>query len=197
MKTTTCQLYSSTFVKLPKFQKCKLINWQVRINYPHTNCYRSVHKFQTSCARNACSQFIVTSLMALLDLLQGCFNNLVQSRYNKNVTRLTTQHKVVAVYTSCMYRPCWNKIAKQRTQYLYILFRYNWCLFKYIRCNRNYYKGWKTGGLMRRSRWATPNRRFQYLIPVDLSYNDVKCGKIHVTLNMIGSTFFQSQSNFV
>ena len=33
-------------------------------------------------------------------------------------------------------------------------------------------------------------------IPIDLSY-DVKCGKIHVTLNMIGSTFFQSQSNFV
>ena len=32
---------------------------------------------------------------------------------------------------------------------------------------------------------------------IDLSYNDVKCGKIHVTLNMIGSTFFQSQSNFV
>ena len=31
---------------------------------------------------------------------------------------------------------------------------------------------------------------------IDLSYNDVKCGKI-VTLNMIGSTFFQSQSNFV
>ena len=35
------------------------------------------------------------------------------------------------------------------------------------------------------------------LTRVDLSYNDVKCGKIHVTLNMIGSTFFQSQSNFV
>ena len=33
----------------------------------------------------------------------------------------------------------------------------------------------------------------------DLSYDDVKCGKIHVTLtlNLIGSTFFQSQSNFV
>ena len=27
----------------------------------------------------------------------------------------------------------------------------------------------------------------------DLSHNDVKCGKIHVTLNLIGSTFLQSQ----
>ena len=32
---------------------------------------------------------------------------------------------------------------------------------------------------------------------IDFSYNDVKCGKIDVTLNMIGSTFLQSQSNFV
>ena len=36
---------------------------------------------------------------------------------------------------------------------------------------------------------------FGYLI--DLFYNDVKCGKICVTVNMIGSTFFQSQSYFL
>ena len=32
---------------------------------------------------------------------------------------------------------------------------------------------------------------------LDFSNNDVKCGKVHVTLNMIGSIFLQSQSNFV
>ena len=32
---------------------------------------------------------------------------------------------------------------------------------------------------------------------IDLSYNDVKCEKIHVTLNLIGSTLSRSQSNFV
>ena len=32
---------------------------------------------------------------------------------------------------------------------------------------------------------------------LDLSNNDVKCEKVDVTLNMIGSIFLQSQSNFV
>ena len=32
---------------------------------------------------------------------------------------------------------------------------------------------------------------------IDFSYNDVKCGRIHVTLNVIGWRFFLSQSNFV
>ena len=31
---------------------------------------------------------------------------------------------------------------------------------------------------------------------IDLS-NDVKCGKVHATLNTIGSIFLHSQSNFV
>ena len=31
---------------------------------------------------------------------------------------------------------------------------------------------------------------------IDLSYNDVKCEKIHVTLNMIGSTFFTEPIKF-
>ena len=34
-------------------------------------------------------------------------------------------------------------------------------------------------------------------VAIDLSYIDVKCEKIHVTLNRIGSIFFQSQTNFV
>ena len=32
---------------------------------------------------------------------------------------------------------------------------------------------------------------------IDLCYNDIKCRKILVASNMIGSTFFQSQSNLV
>ena len=32
---------------------------------------------------------------------------------------------------------------------------------------------------------------------VDLSYNGVKCKKNYAILNLISSTFFQSQSNFV
>ena len=32
---------------------------------------------------------------------------------------------------------------------------------------------------------------------IDPSYNHFKCEKVHTTLNLIGSTFFQSQSNLV
>ena len=48
-----------------------------------TSCNKSVHKLLTSCVRIACSkllehvtcQQLVTSLMGLSDLLQGCSDN--------------------------------------------------------------------------------------------------------------------------
>ena len=49
--------------------------------------------------------------MALSDLLQGCSNKSdIQSRYNKNVTRLTTQG-CNNIVISRLYRTCWNNLA--------------------------------------------------------------------------------------
>ena len=60
-----------------------------------TSCYRSVHKLSTSCLRTACSHFVVTTLKQAWWHYQPCYKTvlttLLQSRYNKDVTRLSTQ----------------------------------------------------------------------------------------------------------
>jgi hypothetical protein len=49
--------------------------------------------------------------MALSDLLQGCSNKSdIQSWYNKNVTKLTTQG-CNNIVISWLYRMCWNNLA--------------------------------------------------------------------------------------
>jgi hypothetical protein len=48
--------------------------------------------------------------MALSDLLQGCSDKSVQSWYNKNVTRLTTQG-CSNIVLSWLYWTCWNNLA--------------------------------------------------------------------------------------
>jgi hypothetical protein len=57
-----------------------------------TSCYKSVHKLSTSCLRTACSQFVVTSLkQAWWHYYKTVLTSSLQPRYNKHVTRLSTQ----------------------------------------------------------------------------------------------------------
>jgi hypothetical protein len=65
-----------------------------------TSCYKSVHKLSTSCVRTACSQ---------LTCYKVVLTSLMQSWYNKNVTKLTTQG-CNNIVISWLYRTCWNNL---------------------------------------------------------------------------------------
>jgi hypothetical protein len=83
-------------------------------------CCKSVHKLSTSCVRTACYQLLwqvwnkllttcIISLMALSDLLQGCYN-----KFNKVIiiTRMLQgwRHKVVIIL---LYHDCIKLVLEQ------------------------------------------------------------------------------------
>ena len=81
-----------------------------------TSCYKSVHMQPVDKLCSHCLFLVVVTsleqavnnLMALSDLLQGCSNKSdIQSRYNKNVTRLTTQgcNNIMTV-SDLLEQPC-------------------------------------------------------------------------------------------
>jgi hypothetical protein len=47
---------------LPENSSRKYLELQSLVTRLRTNCYKSVHKLSTSCARTACSQVVVTNL---------------------------------------------------------------------------------------------------------------------------------------
>ena len=78
-------------------------------------------KLWTICVRTACSQLLeqvrnklLTTCKKLDSIIRLCYKvvltNLIQSRYNKNVTRLTTQ-ACNNIVMSWLYRTCWNNLA--------------------------------------------------------------------------------------
>jgi hypothetical protein len=81
--------------------------------------HKSVHKLWTTW-RSHCSFLVVaTSLMALQDILtcsKVVLTSLIQSWYNKNVTRLVMQG-CNNIVISWLYRTCWNNLAIQVWQY--------------------------------------------------------------------------------
>ena len=96
-----------------------------------TSCYKSANKLLQICSQAAvdklCSHclfpVVVTSLEQAVDnlcnkfdgiIIKTCYKvvltSLIQSWYNKNVTRLTTQD-CNNIVISWLYRTCWNNLA--------------------------------------------------------------------------------------
>jgi hypothetical protein len=92
-----------------------LLSTQVRRT---ASCYKSVHKLSTSCVRTACSQLLEQVWNKLCNKLDGIIRlaanivltSLIQSWYNKNVTKLTTQG-CNNIVISRRYQTCWNNLA--------------------------------------------------------------------------------------
>jgi hypothetical protein len=75
-----------------------------------TSCYKSVHKLSTSRVRTACSQLLEQAWWHYQTCYKVILTSLIQSWYNKNVTRLITQgcNNIVIPW---LYRTCWNNLA--------------------------------------------------------------------------------------
>jgi hypothetical protein len=111
-----------------------------------TSSYKTVHKLSSHCL----FPVVVTSLKQAVDNLyqawrhyQTCYKvvltSLIQSRYNNNVTRLTTQGCNNTVVT-WLYRTCWNNLAKSliiSTRLLTALFQTCWQLGTSSACDHN------------------------------------------------------------
>jgi hypothetical protein len=114
-----------------------------------TSCYKSVHKLSTTCVRTACSQLLE---QAVNNLQQAWWHyqtwhkvvltSLIQSWYNKNVTRLATQG-CNNIVISWQYQNCWNNLATNRlisTRLLQVvnsLFQICWQLAWDKQCEHN------------------------------------------------------------
>jgi hypothetical protein len=76
------------------------------------------HNAVTILLYHDCIELVGTTLQQVWYYQQGCYKvvltSLIQSWYNKNVTRLTTQ-VCNNIFISCLYRTSWNNLATSTT----------------------------------------------------------------------------------